>query len=698
MADISSLPTEEIQRLLAQAEGAGSPVSAAGASPQAAAPALDLRSLSTEEIARMLEQAQPAPAPAAPSRPGMLESFARGGGQGATLGMGDEIYAAGAGALAKARGQDFGPEFERQLAEAQANNRRAKEEHPWTYAAGEVLGVIPGLAVAGTTALGARALGLVGKNLATRSMASAGSGAAIGAIQGGAGTGGTVDERLRGAGNGAVWGGGFGAAGPALGQAVGAGVTTATQALRPGVHGVSRQAATMLADDIANSGGPAAIRQRLNELGPDAMLMDASPSTMGRAQGLAVLPDTRELVTAPLVARNQGTNRRLASELESALGPSPVPTQVEGALAASRRQVSEAYEPAFRDARAVDTSRLANALDTMLVDLRGPAREGVARARGYLNIPGSRDLDPNPRALFETRQAIDGLMQGEANSKVLGQLGFVRQAVDDELRAAVPGIKEVDARFQELARQSEGLQRGSQVLDGGKTALRPVELADEIARGVTPEGELVGPSASAYRMRQGTRAEIDRLVGTRANDLEALRQAVKGEGDWNRAKLSQLFGEAEATRVFNAVDREAAFRDAYRKVVENSQTAQRTAAAGEVAPRGTQGSGPDVGTVVAGAAGGVPGAAMAMGARGLRAANNSVMRAADIDRNKELARLLTSPADPRTTVLIDALAKNARGGERAIKAGERARTLAQILMASEGERASRQAPKSLQFR
>jgi hypothetical protein len=620
MADLSSLPTEEIQRLLAQYETAVAPAAAPQSAP---APSMDLRSLPTGDIERMLAQ-MPAAAQA-PSRPGMLESFARGGGQGATLGTGDEIYAAGAGAVAKARGQDFGPEFERQLAETQANNRRAKEENPWTYAAGEALGVIPGLVYGGTTALGAKALGLVGRNLATRSVASAASGAAIGAVQGGAGTDGTIDERLRGAGNGVAWGSTFGAAGPAVGQAVGAGINAAGQALRPSVPGVSKQAATMLADDIANSGGEAAIRQRLAELGPDAMLMDASPSTMGRAQGLAVLPDTREMMTAPLVARNQGTNQRLASELDGALGRSPVPSQVEAGLAASRDAVGEGYGPVFEGARALDTSRLADTLDTMLVDLRGPARDGVARARGYLNIPGSRELDPNPRALFETRQAIDGLMQGETNTKVLGQLGFVRQAVDDHLRAAVPGIKDVDGRFQELSRQSEGLQRGSQVLDSGKTAVRPVELADEITRAVNPDGQLVGPSASAYRMRQGTRAEIDRLVGTRANDLEALKQAVKGDGDWNRVKLAQLFGDAEAGRVFNAVDREAAFRDAYEKVVENSQTAQRTFAAGEVAPRGTGGTAADVGTVVAGATGGLPGAAMAVGARGLRAANNSVM-------------------------------------------------------------------------
>lgn len=83
--------------------------------------------------------------------------------------------------------------------------------------------------------------------------------------------------------------------------------------------------------------------------------------------------------------------------------------------------------------------------------------------------------------------------------------------------------------------------------------------SSEIARAVQPEGMLIGPSGTAHRMREGTRAEIDRLVGTKRNDFLAVRDAVKGDGDWNRAKLVQLFGQGRADRVVNAVDREAAF-------------------------------------------------------------------------------------------------------------------------------------------
>lgn len=430
-----------------------------------------------------------------------------------------------------------------------------------------------------------------------------------------------------------------------------------TRAAQPSVPGASRGAARMLADDLDNSGGAAAVRQRLDELGPDAMFLDASPSLQGRAQGLAIQPDTREMINAPLIARNQQRNQRLAADVDGALGPAPVPSQIEAGLEASRGVVGAQYPQVFQGARAVDTAPLANALDTMAVDTRGPARDAVVRARGYLNIPGTQTLDPNPQALHATRKALDGIIQGgETNTDVLRNLGFARQAVDDELRAAVPGIKDVDARIQELSRQSEGLTRGSQVLDGGKTAVRPVELADEITQAVTPAGQMVGPSGSAFRMRQGARAELDRLVGTRANDLEALKQAVKGDGDWNRAKLAQLFGEAEAGRVFNAVDREAAFADAYKKIVENSQTAQRTAAAEATTPRGGGGGGGMTRTMLASLLGGPVGAAAAIGGEGAKAVGNAAVKASDIGRNKELARILTQPvSDPSAANVLDAL-------------------------------------------
>ena len=197
-----------------------------------------------------------------------------------------------------------------------------------------------------------------------------------------------------------------------------------------------------------------------------------------------------------------------------------------------------------------------------------------------LNDPvATRELDRNPASLLNTRQAIDGMIANEADPNVIRVLTQARQAVDTELANAVPGIKAVDAQFAELSRQSEGLQRGSQVLDSGKTAIRPAELADEMTQGALPQGEMVGPSAAPARIRQGTRAEIDRLVGTNVNDLNTLERKIGTPQDWNSQKLGTIFGEGPRDRVAKALMDNRKFRQSYQDIVQNSQTAQRTAAA-----------------------------------------------------------------------------------------------------------------------
>lgn len=625
--------------------------------------------------------------------PGILEAIGRGGLQGATLQAGDEIYAAGAGAVAKTQGRDFGPEYERQLAEAQAANRAAKEAHPWAYGISEAVGLVPGLVYGGSTRLGAQALGLAGKSLLGRSAASAGSGAVIGAIQGGAG----ADDGERGMG--AVYGAGggalVGAVSPAIGEAVGKGVGALASSIRsratPRPDGMSNSAAESLAQDLRSSGGANAVRSRLDELGPDARLLDASPSFQGRAQGLAIQPETREMITAPLTARNQGTNARLATDLDSAIGPAPIPSRVEAQIAQGRELIGKEYESLFAtQARAVDTSDLAGRLDVLAVNKRGPAAQAIAKVRGYLDIPDNKGvLDPHPAALFETRNAIDGLLEAETNGKARLALGEARTAVDRLLADAVPGIKQVDAKWQELARQSEGLQRGSKIFDGGKTAIRPGELADEIGAGAIPKGEMVGPSAVPVRMRQGARAEIDRLVGTEANDLNALRKAIKGEGDWNYTKLVQTFGSKEGAKVWNAVDREAAFREAYQNIVGGSQTALRTGAAEGTKVRGQGGSTASAGLpAVAGAIGGPGAAAAAMGAQGARMGANQVMKAADLARNRQMAGALTMRPGPELDSMIESLAARLMIQDKSGMTGNQARVLAQSLIMSQGDNAA----------
>lgn len=633
----------------------------------------------------------------------MLTTAARFGAQGLTLGLADESYGLTQGIRSLLNGGTFSEGYERGREEYNGRDKTAREANPVTAAVAEAAGSIVPMVAAGGTALGARAMGLTGGSLAARSAASAGSGAALGAVQGFNSGEGGVGERLESAKAPFVTGGVLGVVSPTIGLGVGKAVNAATNWIRGAgtvPPGMTKAAADLLAEDFSRAGGSQAITQRMTELGPEAMLLDASPSLTGRAQGLAILPETREGIVTPLVARNRGTNARVNADVDAAIGPAPVPSQIEAGLAASRDATAEGYGPVMRSARAADTSALADRLEEAAINLRGPAQRAVQDVRRMLDIPGAPgQLDPNPQALHSVREAIDGLMKTEQNPQVVRQLTMARQQVDEALGRAAPGIKAVDARYAELARQSEGLERGARVLDSGRTAVRPSELADEIAQGALPQGQQIGPSAVPVRMRQGLRADIDREIGNRANDLEALKKVIKGDGDWNRDKLALVFGRDEADRVIASVDREAAFRNAYNKVVENSQTAQRMAGAQGVAvPDGAAAGAGDAGTALAAVVGGPQGAAAALGIKGLRLAGADAQRAAAMARNEGLMRALTTAQGPELNAMINTIER--RIGVRSVagSAEERARALATILTEAQGYQGSKALPESLRLR
>jgi hypothetical protein len=321
---------------------------------------------------------------------------------------------------------------------------------------------------------------------------------------------------------------------------------------------------------------PEAMRQKLQQLGPEGKVADLGPNLQGQTGALANLPGPQnQTIRTALDERNAGANARITSAREP-LGVGIVPSAVKAEIKQGQRDLGPLYTQVFENAKAVDAKPIADILDSSAVTLKGPAQKAVSEVRGMLDIPGAGGvLDPNPGALFEVRQAIDGMLKTETNDKVIQALSPVRKQIDEMLAVAVPDIKKVDAAYAELARQKEAVVRGQTVLDSGRTAPRPSELADEVAAGALPKGEQIGPSAVPLRLSQGASAEIDRILGNNANDVAALNRLIKGEGDWNRAKLSSLFGEEKTTKLIQVLDNEKAFADTRNFATGNSVSANR---------------------------------------------------------------------------------------------------------------------------
>lgn len=531
---------------------------------------------------------------------GALDKGVRMLANGATFGMADRI----AGGMDALTGQ--APSYSEGVGAQHAQTKAIRDANPALAGVGEAAGGL--LSGVGLVKNGITLAGRLGSGLVPRILGYGAEGAAYGAASG---AGGTYSEEpqdyMANAAQGAKWGAGIGAAMPVIGAAAGGLYRGATAIGGRNIEGVNRAGSAALR--AAAQADEAGLRA-LPAMGPEAMLPDAGPSMLGLAQGAATGngPGRSGLVNA-LMERDAGTGQRLASAVDGAIGPAPIPSRVEAGIVSNRRALGPEYEAALDDARSVapaqpsntpywgfpsqagahtapaqaGTRAIAEALDTQIVDARGPVRTALEQARNMLNLHGTRQIDPSPRALLETRHALDGMI-GEAersgNGSVVRALTGARRQVDDVLAEAVPGIKAVDAKYAELARQSEGLERGQTIFDTGRgTVIRPAELADETAAGALPRGQMVGPSAVPMRIRQGARAELDRVVGTQVNDLNAMERTLGTPQDWNQQKAAIVFGQEPVDQIVEAIRTNRTFRNSLQRIAQGSDTAARTESA-----------------------------------------------------------------------------------------------------------------------
>ncbi len=495
------------------------------------------------------------------------------------------------------------------------NKRREgrNEAYPASAFSGQMAGAIAGTAP--LVAAAPAAFGAGSGGWAVRSAASAGSGMALGGSDAFIRSDGDLTSTAIGGGLGLIGG----AAGTVLGDMVGAGVRKFrdTRTIKAAAEAANMEPSALkyLNKAASNDGlDAAAMRQQLAELGPDAKLMDLSPNLEGAAGALANRPGEAQTIIRDALAQRQiGANQRIVAGLDDALGP----VHVKGSRGANetiregQRGVGPAYDEAFEDALPVDTSQIAETLERQAFTLRGDAQKAARDMRKMLNVANGDILDANPRTLLQTRNAIDGKMATEADANTIRVYKNARQQIDETLANNVPGIKMADAQFQELARQNEGLRIGVKALDSGREALRPDELQQAIIEGVNPEGLMIGPSAQTFRMKQAARADIDRQVGTKANDVVALKNVLKGEGDWNRDRIGMLFGQERADKAISLLDREVRFDNTKNKVTGNSSTKARIAAEKDLYPDDV----PAFGMKEAYAAGGMSGAVRSAGTR-----------------------------------------------------------------------------------
>ncbi|MER9912255.1 hypothetical protein NKJ71_16650 [Mesorhizobium sp. M0050] len=557
--------------------------------------------------------------------------------------------------------------YEDVLRRIQAGTIAEKSMNPKLDRSSQVTGAVAGTIPAIMAAPEVFGIGLASKPASYA--ASMGSGAVINGLDGLVRSGGDLKKAGVGAGIGAA----TGLAAPFIAPIVGRGVKAVADNINLSAVaralGLDKKATSVLADAVKND---AVEPGALSQIGGDGMLMDLGPNLRHTAGAVAATPgEGKAIVRGAIGARDDAANWRIRSTLDETLGEAPTPSRIIDRANRNQQLLAPEYRAALRDAGPVDTLPIARYLETEAQTLRGEPQRLVQRVRSMLNhqptpaeISGARALgQPAPGTtlvtdaaeLLNTRHAIDDMLETTQGTNAVNALTTARQAVDDELRASVPGIKEVDAKYAELARQKEGVQHGQTVLSSGRESPRPDELAAEFRDSALPQGMQVGPSAVPVRLREGARAEIERIVGTNANDRVALQRLIKGEGDWNRARLSTLFGNDKAGAIIDLLDREKLFADTSNIVTRNSETAARVAAREAIDPGSSGGFGVREGFI----AGGARGAARAAGTRAIESVIDALRNGGNEKAIADMGRALTS--GPQQSAVLNALMKAGRG-------------------------------------
>lgn len=473
----------------------------------------------------------------------MSSAFQRGAIEGMTGNMSDELFA---GAVAPidatvraAQGQpfDIGDSFGDLYAGSSTRRQQEMALNPQAAGAGNLTGALVlgkslgGLSPTsmGTTPLRMGALGAL-------------EGGAYGALYGIGGAEGNIGERavqaLPEIGMGVLTGGAVGYGSGALGPRI------------------SNEARTINRGLAADQIDPSSIQARINAINPNAaVLADLGPNLQGQAAALATTPGpASRVVNEALTARRLGANERVRTGVADILGDPPTVSGVTAEIDAQRKLINQQYEPVFR-AKALspdpftDITPIYNSVQTRLTQL--PNGETKSALTGVLRrlTDDAGNAIRDPQMVMAVRQDLDGLINSaETNNTVKGALRTIRRELDDALGSSVPGLKDIDAQFAEVARQGETFEQGRNVLGTGQNAIDPADLIEQM------KGASTGQN---FRLSQGTRAEINRIIGTKANDRVALQGIIRGDGSWNAQKLRALFGDEKANRLMSLVDSEA---------------------------------------------------------------------------------------------------------------------------------------------
>jgi hypothetical protein len=396
-----------------------------------------------------------------------------------------------------APGDTYSERYQKNLGVEREVSEAFRRAHPIGAAVDSMIGSGLSLGAAGTTALGARALGAIpGAGLGTRMAAGAASGGAIGG----------ADTAARGGdiATGAAVGAGLGGALPIIGRAIGAAASPIVNQLSARFN-PQGYAERQVARAITESGQtPQQIAGEVAQAGREGQPMFTPADAMGNA-GQRMLStvarepgEGRQIVNDFLEARQAGQGRRIAGQLAEGFRSPQTAAQVETGMTAARDAAANAeYTAARQNAGAVDVTPVIRNIDATLqpgVNQIARPPSGIRNDTIEAALQGVRERLTDNRSMltdFTALQRVRGDLSDQVQAAVrAGQgnrariLGGVLRSLDQQMEQASHGFLQANRNFSQASRNIQAIGEGRNAATRGRA-----ENTVPAFQALTPEGQ-----------------------------------------------------------------------------------------------------------------------------------------------------------------------------------------------------------------
>lgn len=589
-------------------------------------------------IARALKEAMAQQQPEGPSAlesaAGYVNKLAQSAAQGVTLGYMDEIGAGldapfVAGYRSLAEGKPFfsgiGQAYDDRLKAYRQDQADFRRDNPISAAVGEVGG-----AVAGTLAAPAALAGVAAKTglpvaakianvvsapfrsapAGTSMLGQMGRGAAAGGTLGGlygfgSGEGG-LENRLTSAATGAAVGGVVGGAAPPVVEGVRkGGQWVADQTINRMPYRQAGAAERKVAEALSrDSMTPQQAAQRLQEMGPDAAVMDLGQNTRRLARGAHTVPgEGSAKIEAFVKARQEGVRNPATGVLEGGqvgritqnlddMVPQRALESLDDLTMQRMRAAGPLYDEAFAQ-KGLYSDRLKQFMDDPITKaglkrgLEVQRLEAVAQGKPFnpkdaaivdFNAAGDPIIGgvPNMRTYDAVKRGLDALIEGEKNqfgklSERGRALNLFKKAFVNHLDTLNPDYATARAAYSGPSQLMDALSEGGKFLSKSEYP-SPEAMAKAVSK-MSPDEQ--------HFFRVGAVQALRDKIGDSVVRADATKKLMGN--NYMEQKIRAAFGdEAMFKRYVDMLKNEGDMFESYAKITGNSATAERLAEQADV--------------------------------------------------------------------------------------------------------------------